>query len=272
MKLTEKELALVEETNQEYLAMQTVQEKDDLIIATLGDIWKYCGTEKPPKVTICLSPIDCKKKADADGMQNMREHWSMWYAGYDAVYGFSKKIGIEIDEEKVDLFSRWVRCCPFLIYDDDNAYVSRKPCKITFNDNNQLHNESGMACEYMDGWGVYVINGVRVDEQIVMRPETQTLEQLRNEQNEEIKRIRIERYGWAKFFDAIKAKVIDHRENDIEGTKEYLLTGDGLTALMCVCPSTGKEFFLETSPDIKTCAEAQRWLSNGLSDRIISAS
>jgi hypothetical protein len=130
-----------------------------------------------------------------------------------------------------------------------------------------------MSCSFADGWGIYSINGVAVDEQVVMRPETQTIQQIRDEQNEEVRRIRIDRYGWENYLTEIGAELINERRNDIEGTREYLFkTDDGMVALMCICPSTGKCFTLEVPPETTTCRAAQSWLSNGLSERVISAS
>jgi len=60
-----------------------------------------------------------------------------------------------------------------------------------------------MSCCFADGWGFWNIHGVPVDEQIVMRPETQTIEQIQNEPNAEVKKIRIQRYGEKKYLKAI---------------------------------------------------------------------
>jgi hypothetical protein len=135
-----------------------------------------------------------------------------------------------------------------------------------------LHNTSGPAIVYPDGWEIYAIGGVRVDEQVVVRPETQTMDQIRKERNAEVKRIRIERYGWSRYLDEINAVVLDQRLNDIEVTREVLMRSpEGETVLVCACPSTGKLFSLEVPPTISTCEEAQNFLSGGLSTRIVNA-
>lgn len=269
---TKAESELIEVVYNEYMSRQTTQETEEDIRAAVQGIWDM-EFKTPPEVIVCDSPVACKKQSIADGHKNMTEYWSMWYVGYAAMYDFANRIDLEMDQEKLVPFLNWVRCCPFVLFDENTVYVSRKPAEIHFNDNDQLHNESGMSCEFADGWGIYSINGVAVDEQIVMRPETQTIQQIRDEQNEEVKRIRIERRGWDTYLAEIGAELVDERRNDIEGTREYLFKADdGMMALMCICPSTGKEFILETPPSTKTCREAQAWLSNGLSERIISAS
>jgi hypothetical protein len=271
---TQEELELIDIVHQEYIDMQTRQEPQPDIEDAVANIWKFCGVDKKPTVITCDSPISCKQQSKKDNRNDLTEYWSIWYVGYNAMYDFGQRIGLDIDKEKLKLFSDWVRCCPFVLFNEDLVYVSRKPKTLAFNDNQQLHLDNGKSCEFLDGWGIYTIDGVSVDEQIVMAPETQTLEQCRKETNEEIKRIRIGRYGWTKFLDGIGAKAIDERTNDIEGTKEFLLEAkkENMKALLCICPSTAKEFVLEVPPATKTCKEAQSWLSNGASDRIIAAS
>ena len=256
----------------EYMARQTTQEPLEDIKSAVQAIWDL-EFKTTPEVIVCDSPVACKKQSIKDGHKEMTEYWSMWYVGYAAMYDFANRIDLEMDQEKLVPFLNWVRCCPFVLFDENTVYVSRKPTEIHFNDNDQLHNESGMSCEFADGWGIYSINGVAVDHKIVMEPETQTIQEIRDEQNEEVRRIRIDRYSWEKYLNEIGAELINERRNDIEGTREYLFKADDdMVALMCQCPSTSKIFTLEVPPTTTTCREAQAWLSNGLSERIISAS
>jgi len=132
------------------------------------------------------------------------------------------------------------------------------------NGSTTVYEDSGNGCDAIE---------IAVDEQIVMRPESQTVDQIRSEQNEEVKRIRIERFTWERYLRESNAKRIHHRRNDIEGTLESLYeTPDGWKTLVCACPSTAKVFALEVEPSIATCDAAQSYLSSGLSGRIISAS
>ena len=119
---------------------------------------------------------------------------------------------------------------------------------------------------------MWFLSGVLVDEQIVMQPQTQTIKQIRGEKNEEVKRIRIERFGWPDYLQGINARLIDSRRNDVEGTRESLYRADNAAVLVCACPSTAKVFGLEVPPNVETCQQAQSFLSSGLNSRIISAS
>jgi len=146
---------------------------------------------------------------------------------------------------------------------DNCVIVQHRHSELHRNSEGRLHCETGMAVKYRDGWGVWAIGGVTVDEQIAMKPETQTVEQIRLESNAEVKRIRISRFGWDRYLTGIDAKEVDSRHNAIENTYEVLVkTPDGMTVLLPTC-KTGRLFSLEVPSEIETCEQAQLWLHSG---------
>lgn len=191
--------------------------------------------------------------------------WSGWYAG-------AKILGVKFDEDKLDLFTRWNDIANTWCAHNGLCVVSQNPIECHWLDG-ELHNESGPSVLWSDGYALWTIRGVTVDEQIVMRPETQTIEQIREEENEEVKRIRIERYGWEKFIKEVEAKVIDRRTNDVDGTREALFSlPDGIRTFVGRCRSTGRVYFLEVGPEVETCEGAQVWLRGGRKGNCIGAS
>ena len=125
-----------------------------------------------------------------------------------------------------------------------------------------LHCEAGPAWEYRDGLCGWSIGGLRVDEQIVMRPETQTVEQIDNEPNNDIRAIRLDRFGADRYLIETGASVIDEGPNAIEGTHEALLkTGSGQVFMWPTCPSGRVCPPLRVPRTIKTCEEARNWLA-----------
>ena len=152
--------------------------------------------------------------------------------------------------------------CGWWIPRENICLLSEKPTRCLLQDG-VIHAEDGPAIAYKDGFSAWAINGVRVDEQVVMRPEAQTLDQINNEDNEEVKRIRIERYGWTKYLAESNAKVLDTKVVQLNsGTTwmESLMTLDDLSVLCTYDPSTGRPYALEVDPDCKTCEQAQRYL------------
>ena len=130
---------------------------------------------------------------------------------------------------------------------------------------------AGPAVRFRDGWSIWAIDGVEVDEQVVLHPDTQSVQQIRRERNAEVKRIRIERYGWDRYLAEVGAEAIDRRRNDIEATRETLFrTPDRERILVCACPSTARVYALAVPWNVQSCERAQGWLSGGLAGRIIN--
>ena len=191
--------------------------------------------------------------------------WSGWYQG-------AQVLGVKFDDTLLNLFVDWNEMASCWCAYKGLCVVSRNPTDVHWADR-ELNNASGPAVLYADGWSHFAINGVAVDEQIVMRPESQTIMQIAKEENEEVKRIRIERYGWGRYIKDVKAKVVDQRRNDIDGTYEALFVmAGGMKAFCGRCRSTGRVYFLEVDPDIKTCEQSQKWMMGNRQGNIIGAS
>ena len=146
-----------------------------------------------------------------------------------------------------------------------------------------LHSEDGPCLKYRnEDWGLWFIHNVQVTRQIVMAPETQTIKEIDAENNQEVRRIRIERFagadkssgdGWHRYIGEAKAKTIDSRRNDIDNQDEILVEMKDKTRRILVSdPSTGRCYCLGVPRDIATCADAQNWMSHGLDRFAVSRS
>lgn len=199
-----------------------------------------------------------------------RLYMCTWWKTYSAWHKAGKILGVSYPEDKFISFTEFVDHVHFII-PTSVPIVSQHPIEIHWK-NQQLHNEMGPSIKYKDGWSVYSIDGVLVDQQIVETPETQTIQQIFHEQNAEVKRIRINRFGWDRFLTESRSTKLDQRENYIESTRESLWTCPQFTIedipikyLRIFCPSTGKIFCLEIldiENSITKCSQAQDWLWN----------
>jgi hypothetical protein len=196
-------------------------------------------------------------------------HDAGWLAFYDFFYDV---VGLQCCEPLRGI-TDLAKCCGWWApYKDFVAFQHRHE-SLSRDENGRLHNESGMAVRYRDGWGVWAIHGVRVDEQVVLQPHTQTRLQIDAEGNAEIKRIRIERFGWPRYLRESGARVLDVRDNAIEATRESLMeTKDGARVLVCACPSTARVYALRIPREIASCENAQRWLHGNRSLRVVGRS
>ena len=81
----------------------------------------------------------------------------------------------------------------------DVVILTERPLVLHRDDRGRLHAESGPAIAYPDGFGIWAWHGVRVPQRIIEQPETITVADIDAEQNAEIRRVMIERYGMERF-------------------------------------------------------------------------
>lgn len=168
----------------------------------------------------------------------------------------------------------------------DNAFLilAGKP-KIHYNADDEMHNNAGPAVEWPDGKKFWYIDDHYLSspaaERIVLSPETLTKDDIVAIQNEEERRVAIDRMGWNKYLTAIEAKISDSRENWVDNTYEVLIVPPVDTSvekwrrrnepqrMVLSCRSTGRKYFIavpetrDGDEPIKNCADAQLWLADG---------
>lgn len=137
----------------------------------------------------------------------------------------------------------------------DFCMISDRPEILLVDDQNRPHCDTGPSHRWRDGWELWHVHGVRVNERIVMRPDTLTADMILAEQNAEIRRVMLERAGFDRVLD--RMSVVDEGEwTNMEGVSEtatlYRLDLPGDEPLMVVrveCPSTGRVYLLRVDPD-----------------------
>lgn len=219
-----------------------------------------------------------EKGGGANGFHfSVGQRWRFYAQQYMGVREANKQYpdeNLEFNDADLDLFfhfneaaSTWISC-------EKVIFVSRNPIVFEMESNDALgrdgggepHCENGPWVAYQDGWEQYAINGVVVPKNVVMEPETQTIEEIRAEENEEVRRIRIDRYGWSKYLLETGAEPLDIVEHD-KGRLKYMealfRSSDGSVVLCTYDPSTGRPYALEVSPDCTTCYQAQAYLHAG---------
>ena len=82
---------------------------------------------------------------------------------------------------------------------DKFCIITDRPAEINRDERLRLHNENGAAVLYRDGFGIYAIHGVRVPEELIKDPSSNTVEVIANESNAEVRRVRITRYGYDRY-------------------------------------------------------------------------
>lgn len=133
------------------------------------------------------------------------------------------------------------------------------PERIGRDAENRPHSDDGPQIAWRDGWKTYAIHGVRVPGWLVEHPERITVEVIDREQNQELKRIMIAKFGLAKY--AAAGTVIDEDVDQLGFPRRLLrrAMNDGSPDLMMVHVKNStlepdgsrKDYFLCVHPQLR---------------------
>jgi hypothetical protein len=188
-------------------------------------------------------------------------------ADFAAFYEFFRKeLGYVVETEKgVGLFEA-VRTCGWVYTFEDIALISDRPCKLYRDSTGRLHSDDCAAVEYRDGYKQYFWHGTPVPEYVILSPEKITLEDILTETNQEIRRVKIQKFGLGNLISCGNAILID---SDVEFGELYHTSNlkdiDGKPfAFIKVIDATPEEdgtrevYALRVNPDILKVSEAWR--------------
>ena len=144
--------------------------------------------------------------------------------------------------------------------------VSERPRILSCDERGRLHHPSTAALSFADDHDIYSWFGVTCPKEIIEEPEKITIAKIESEQNAEIKRILVDRFGVEKYLTESKNSKI---HEDEFGTLYMKRVGAvEPVAMVRVTNSTPesdgtyKEYFLRVPPTVKTAREAVAWTFN----------
>ncbi len=143
--------------------------------------------------------------------------------------------------------------------------MCEKPIEINYLPTGRLHKDGDMALKYSDGYGLYMLNGVRVPEYLVITPkESLDIEFFKKEKNADVKAEFIRKFGIERMTSL--GTVVDRvteESGEWEKRSEYELINigscfnrDSAMFLKMKNQSTGIWHLEGVSPDCKTIKEA----------------
>ena len=183
--------------------------------------------EAPPTFVWCQSPATallCLEVLDSSLWSTL--HSSLWSSlrssfwgqhevSWSAFYSFcASELGVTYDaagSEKLGLWQSIAESCGWWYPYRGLVVACERPAAVHMEPTGtvdgwlgtgtyRLHNDTGPALAFGDGWSVWAINGVRVPQAVVESPETITPEMILAESNAEVRRVMIERGpGWNAF-------------------------------------------------------------------------
>jgi len=143
------------------------------------------------------------------------------------------------------------------------CFVSDRPEFLACDEQGRLHHESGKAISFSDGFNLFSWHGVTCTREFIERPEKITISMIEAQNNAELRRILIERFGASKYILATNAQLIDESQFGSLYVKQ--IPGDEPLTMLRVVNSTPepdgtfREYFLRVPPDVKTAHDAVAW-------------
>ena len=194
--------------------------------------------------------------------------WGQQDAAWIAFYLFPKltlkleKDYAEDDFMKLNLWGEVVQSANWFWVFENYVFVSDRPKSLSFDERHVLHCETGPAYEYRDGWNAFYWHGVKVTEQIIMRPHEITVDMILKEDNQEVRRVMMERMGMRRFLIEAKPEILDEDEHKVNWNRALFKVKEDVF-LYVADPSTARTYAIQVDGGCKTCEEADSWMWHG---------
>jgi len=189
--------------------------------------------------------------------------WSLQYQiGFSVIAKESLAVSFTAEESaRIDSLKKLAAASHAFLCYKDVCFMSEAPLRLAVNEQNILHSDSGPAVAYRDGFEIYAWNGTRVPKEAIMQPAT--VDTIAQEQNVEVRRALIERYGLSQYLlDCGATKV----HSDDFGTlyKKDLPNDEPITMVEvknCTADADGafRTYVLRVPPDMETALAAVAW-------------
>lgn len=176
----------------------------------------------------------------------------------------ASEMGLELETQRLKGLIAIARTAGGFLPHRKFCWLYERVAALVLNDRGIPHNESGPCISFEDGWEIYALNGIVVDKRLIMEPHTISMDEIEKEDNLELRRILISRFGEERFITESGAKV---RDEDPGFGILYVknMPGDEPIAMVKVTNSTAcpdgsfKSYFIRVPPEISTARQAVAW-------------
>jgi hypothetical protein len=188
---------------------------------------------------------------------------SVWASGYGqhdanwiAFYNFFREVcSLKTQTEKLEGLTVVTQNAGWFLPHAKICWVSERHSICNCDNRGRLHCEDGPALAYQDGWAIYAWHGVRVSYRVIEHPSELTVKEIQEEQNAEVRRVMVERYGMSRFLmDSGAKKLAEDEFGELYRTE---ISGDVPLVMVKVMNSTpepdgnAKPYFLRVEPELR---------------------
>src|SRR3990167_2047835 len=139
--------------------------------------------------------------------------WCQHSIGWIAYYKYFNKYKLLPYDENFKILDIWydLACsCGWCYTFENMVFVCEKPSELSIDGMGRLHKDGGMALKYSDGYGLYMLNGIRVPKWLAMTPAEKLDPALAlKETNADVQREIIRKIGAERMLKHCDAKTLD---------------------------------------------------------------
>jgi hypothetical protein len=160
----------------------------------------------------------------------------------------------------------------FRVMHPEFCIVCDNPAFIHIDELSRPHAEDWPSHQWRDGWSLYFWHGQMVSEDIILDPASITIKRIEGEENAEVRRVMVERFGIGRYLHETGAKLIDFDQVEIvRGSGKMmprclLKDQQGNAYLEGTDGSTDRTYFMSVNPAARTCRQAHESIC-GLDER-----
>jgi hypothetical protein len=175
-------------------------------------------------------------------------------AGWLSFHATLLKFGIK-DCAKLEPLMRLAKVCGWWAPYANAVIFQDRPSELHRDEQGRLHNQTGAAVLYRDGFGVFAVHGVRVPAWIILHPEQITPAKIDAEQNAEVRRVMVEKFGQERYLREGNTKLVHKDDWGELYWKDQ--PGDEPIVMVKVVNSTPeadgsfKDYFLQVHPELR---------------------
>jgi len=234
----------------------------DSVWASVGaSVWASVGDSVGASVRASVRASVCASVEDS----GYGQHDANWIGFHDF---FREETGLIKQTDKLQGLTTITKSAGWFLPHENICWISERHCTVHQDGQHRIHCENGPAIAYPDGWAMYAIHGVRVPWDIIEQPDSITVERIDAEQNAEVRRVMMERYGLARYLDDSGAVLLDTDETSLADPIQLYrkeIPGDEPLVMLRMLNSTPepdqsrRTYTLRVPPDMTKALDAMAW-------------
>jgi len=174
--------------------------------------------------------------------------------------GLNIDFGEELDQLIGSLGELAKNVHAYLLF-ENIAFLSEFPLEMHIDNEGRYHSETGPGIRYSDGFGLHAWHGTIVPPAVILEPPT--VQAIENEDNVEVRRVLVNKYGEARYLIDSGAQPID--ESEFGTLYRIDVAGDEALTMIKVTNRTAepdgsyRTYFLRVPPSVHTAREGVAW-------------